>query len=319
MKNKVVIISGPTASGKTNTAIELAKLYGGEIVNFDSLLLYEELNIGSAKPTKDEMQEIPHHMIGITSISAPMNAANYMHQAMPIIHELHDKDNLVYLVGGSGFYLQALLYGMFKSGTTPKKIMKRSDDLYQKEGISPFLKELEKNDPTSFKRYHENDHYRIRRAVEHFWHNGSQFSESRENMMESREDNSNIKKFNWDVHHIYLDLPKDEHFEIIQRRTQSMLNAGLIDEVKEILANGFSNALKPLQSIGYKETIDFLEDKLTESEMIERINISTRQLAKSQRTWFKKIHKNTYHPLKELVKLKKNFEEYLNNGNKKKS
>lgn len=315
MKNKIIIISGPTASGKTSTAIELAKLYGGEIVNFDSLLLYQELNIGSAKPTLEEMQGITHHMVGITSINTPMNAASYMDQAMPIIHELHDKNKLVYLVGGSGFYLQALLYGMFKSGTTPKEIMERSDDLYQKEGITPFIKELEKNDTKSFKLYHENDHYRIRRAVEHFWYNGSPFSESRDNMMDSREDNSNIKKFNWDVHHIYLDLPKDEHFEIIQKRTQNMLDCGLIDEVKAILENGFSNQLKPLQSIGYKETLDFLEGRLTESEMIERINISTRQLAKSQRTWFKKIYKNTYHPIKEMVKLKKNFEEYLNNGN----
>jgi tRNA dimethylallyltransferase len=315
MKNKICIVSGPTATGKTSTAIQLAKQYGGEIVNFDSLLLYQELNIGSAKPSLAEQKGIPHHMVGVESIKNPMNAASYMDKTLPLIHELHKQNKLVYLVGGSGFYLQALLYGMFKSGTTPKEILERSEELYQKQGITPFLAELKSHDPKSFERYHENDHYRIRRAVEHFWHNQSPFSESRETMMQKREDTSHMAKFNWDVHHIHLDLPKAEHFEIIQKRTQTMLEQGLIQEVQSILDQGFSKDLKPLQSIGYKETIDHLLGKLNQAEMIERINISTRQLAKSQRTWFKKIHKNTYHPLKEMVKLKKDFEEYLSHGN----
>jgi tRNA dimethylallyltransferase len=315
MSHKICIISGPTASGKTSTAIKLAKKYGGEVINFDSLLLYKELNIGTAKPTQDEMQSIPHHLIGINSIKSPLNAADYKELALPLIHRLHKSNKMIYLVGGSGFYLQAVLYGMFQSGSTPSEILEKSEELYKTQGIAPFIQFLKEHDPKSYKRYHINDHYRVRRAVEHFWHNNSPFSESREQMMAKREGQSNIKKFNWDMHHIYLDLPKEEHFEIIQERTKKMLTIGLIEEVKSLLDNSFSPRLKPLQSIGYKETIDYLNGLLDLESLAERINISTRQLAKSQRTWFKKVDKNTYHPLKEMVKLEEEFKEYIKNGN----
>jgi len=156
---KVIIVSGPTASGKTDISIELARKFGGEIINFDSLLLYKEINIGTAKPTLTERGEIPHHMIDVASISHPMNAAAYAKMALPIINDLHAKNKLVYLVGGSGFYLQALVKGMYDSPTTPKEISEQSETLYLELGILPFLEILQKEDPTTFALYHENDHY----------------------------------------------------------------------------------------------------------------------------------------------------------------
>lgn len=311
MSSKICIISGPTASGKTSTAIELAKICQGEVVNFDSLLLYKEINIGNAKPTTEEMDGIIHHLIGVNTISTPLNASDYMKMAIDLILDLHKKGKTIFLVGGSGFYLQAVLYGMFDSQTTPPEIMEKSDKLFEEKGIDPFLQILKENDVVSFERYHANDHYRIRRAVEHFWHNGTPFSQVRESMMEKREDNSNIIKYNWDIHHIYLDLPKDEHFEIIQKRTQYMLEQGLVDEVKNLLNNGFTGEEKPLQSIGYKETVAYLKGEYSLDEMQERINISTRQLAKAQRTWFKKVEKIEYHPIKDKLKIKTDFEEFL--------
>lgn len=313
MSSKICIISGPTASGKTGLSIELAKLYSGEVINFDSLLLYKEINIGTAKPTPLEIGNIKHHMIDIASISSPINASDYMKMTLPIIEELLSKDKMIFLSGGSGFYLQAVLYGMFDSKTTPKDILEKSEALFQAEGIKPFVDILKIHDPVSFERYHKNDHYRIRRAVEHFWHNNSPFSTAREDMMENRDENSNIKKFGWDIHHIYLDLPKDEHFEIIQKRTTQMLEDGLIEEVKNLLRQGFKGDEKPLQSIGYKETIEYLNNHLTIDEMQKRINISTRQLAKAQRTWFKKVDKIEYHPLEERDKIKSDFEQFLKN------
>lgn len=296
---KVVIISGPTATGKTDISIELARKLGGEVVNFDSLLLYKEITIGTAKPTKEEQGEIPHHMIDVASIAHPMNAADYAKMALPIIKELHAQNKLVYLVGGSGFYLQALVKGMYDSPTTPKEILLRSDELYNQEGIAPFLAILKKEDPATFARYHENDHYRIRRAVEHFWANGVPLSSERAKKDQENADREASNIHGWDMLHLHLDMPKEEHLEIITKRTHRMLDNGLLQEVEGLLNAGFSGNEKPLQSIGYIEVLDLHNGILkSKEECLERIIISTRQLAKSQRTWFNRIpDKKTYHPL----------------------
>ncbi|MCM2351828.1 MAG: tRNA (adenosine(37)-N6)-dimethylallyltransferase MiaA [Bacteriovoracaceae bacterium] len=298
---KVIVISGPTASGKTDLAVELASTFGGEVVNFDSLLLYKEINIGTAKPTAEEQKSIPHHMIDVRSISEPMNAADYAREALPIIEKLLSENKLVYLVGGSGFYLQALLKGMYDSPTTPDEITKKSNELYEKEGIAPFLEFLKTHDLKSFERYHANDHYRVRRAVEHFWTTGSPLSEARAQKDESNQKLEEVSIHGWDILHLYLDLPKDEHLKIIERRTERMLSEGLLAEVQGLLDQGFSGEEKPLQSIGYKESLAYLMGVFSSlEECRERIIISTRQLAKSQRTWFKRdTTRETFHPLNE--------------------
>lgn len=311
MKNKICIISGPTASGKTSTSINLAQKFGGEIINFDSLLFYKEINIGSAKPTIQEMGNIKHHLIDIRSIKEPLNASDYLQMALELIKKLHQENKNIYLVGGSGFYLQALLYGMFDSQTSSNEVLMKSEALYKSEGIKPFIQILKDNDPVSFRQYHENDHYRIRRAVEHFWNNGTLFSKKREQMLSSREQSSNIKKYNWDVCHIHLDIPKDEHLTIIQNRTEDMIQMGLVKEVQLLLDTGFSGEEKPLQSIGYKETIAHLRGELSLKEMIERINISTRQLAKAQRTWFNKVEKHSFNPLSEISQINELVESFI--------
>lgn len=311
MKNIVCIISGPTATGKTALSVEMAQQFGGEIVNFDSLLFYKELNIGSAKPSVEEMGGITHHLVGSHSIQNPINAADFMKMALPIIQGLHQKNNIVYLVGGSGFYLQALLFGMYESTTTPQEIMQQSNQLYQSEGIAPFLNILEENDPPSFKQYHSNDHYRIRRAVEHFWSTGQPFSSSRQKMDQQSPDCPWVK-FNWDLFHIYLDIPKEQHFSYIRARAAKMLELGLITEVKNLIALGFTGNEKPLQSIGYKETQDYLSGKInSRDELVEKISIATRQLAKSQRTWFKKQEKRSYNPLTDRENIFREFKSFL--------
>jgi tRNA dimethylallyltransferase len=311
---KVIVISGPTASGKTDMAVELAHQFGGEVVNFDSLLLYKEINIGTAKPTLEERKSIPHHMVDVRSISNPMNAADYAREAFPIIQRLLNEKKLVYIVGGSGFYLQALLKGMYESQTTPKEITIKSDELYEKEGIAPFLEILKAHDVKSFERFHENDHYRLRRAVEHWWTTGLPMSEAREEKDQSNEKMDRPTIHDWDLLHIHLDLPKDEHSEIIEKRTERMLNSGLIEEVKDLLAKGFTGLAKPLQSIGYKETLDFISGIYANiAECKERIIISTRQLAKSQRTWFKRdSFKETYHPLLQRKEISARVATFIN-------
>lgn len=312
---KVIVLSGPTASGKTSISLELAQKYKGEIVNFDSLLLYKEINIGTAKPNSLEQSLVPHHMLNVRSINNPMNAAQYASEALPIVNKLLEEKKNVYLVGGSGFYLQALIKGMYDSPTTPEEIIKKSNDLYESQGITPFREILFHHDKASYERYHENDHYRIRRAVEHWWSHGTALFEAR---LKKDDANQKLTKTNihgWDLFHIYLNLPKEEHLQIIEKRTSLMLQEGLIEEVKTLLENGFSSKEKPLQAIGYKETLDYLSGKITSrEELIERIIISTRQLAKSQRTWFNRDHQKTeFHPLVQRCEIFQQVDEFLNN------
>ncbi len=312
MNRPLLIISGPTASGKTALSLAAAQRFSNiEIVNFDSLLFYRELNIGTAKPSLEEMAACPHHLINISSARDPINAADYEKLALATVKKIHAKGSVPLLTGGSGFYLQALLYGMFDSKNVDQQTRKESDELYEASGIGPFLEILKEKDPKSLAMYHENDHYRIRRAVEHYWTTGTKFSEKRKTMMGQREENSHIKTQSWDVFHVYLNPPKPEHFSIIQKRTQTMIKSGLAAEAKGLLQAGFTGEEKPLQSIGYKEILQYLREELTYEEAIERINIATRQLAKAQRTWFKKVEKNEYDPLKDQEKVLSDIESFL--------
>lgn len=296
--NKLLIVSGPTATGKTHAAILLGQIFGGEVVNFDSLNFYSQLNIGTAKPSLRERSLVPHHLFDVASISAPMNAADFVKRALPVINEVHARKKLPILVGGSGFYLQALVEGMWDSPTTPLEVQAKSDQLYKQSGISPFIEVLESHDPLSHQRLHANDHYRIRRATEHFWTHGTPFSAAKNNFQSQHTQS-------WDVFHAYLDIPKEDHWKIIENRSQKMVEFGLIQEVRELLQQGYIGTEKPLQSIGYKETIDWIQGVYgsDQTAYLERLSINTRRLAKSQRTWFKKKDKIQYDIRHEQEKL----------------
>lgn len=293
--NKLIVISGPTASGKTSTSIKLAKEISAKnipvaIVNFDSLLFYQEITIGTAKPTISERENIRHELVDIVSINSPLNASDFVQMAKVKIDQLFKENFVVILVGGSAFYLRALLKGMYEAKTPDPLLRKKIEDLYQAEGITPFVEFLKAHDPESLQQLHINDHYRLQRAYEFYQITGTKISEQKKQLDEKSPYDFNEIVHDWNLLHFYLDLPKDQHQKIIEARTRKMIDDGLIEEVKQILNNGYPKNLKPLESIGYKETIDYLDQKYpTLEDCIERIVISTRQLAKSQRTFFKKI------------------------------
>lgn len=298
----VLIISGPTATGKTGLSINIAKKFSNiEIINFDSLLFYKELNIGTAKPTKEEMDGIVHHLIGISSISKDYNAARFLEDALPIINKIHSKNKIPLLVGGSGFYIRALIKGMYKNISLSKAEQDKLQKKYEENGIDYFIDFLEKNDPKSLENLHKNDHYRLMRATEFFMASGEKISNRKSDFDQDNpyDFTKNIHP-NWNIQHMYLDIPKEDHFHYIEKRAKKMIDDGLIKEVQKILSNGYTGKEKPLRSIGYKETIDFLSGKINSKEaLIERISISTRQLAKAQRTFFKKVTpKSTFNLLK---------------------
>jgi tRNA dimethylallyltransferase len=309
----LVVICGPTATGKTKVSIDLAKRFSAQVVNFDSLCFYSELLIGTARPSQAEMGDIPHHLFGFQSISKPLNAKSFCDLAIPIIQEIHAQGDLPILVGGSGFYLQALLNGMYESTTSPKEIIQKSDELYHEQGIDAFVDILQKKDPESVRQLHLNDHYRIRRAVEYFWTTGEPISISREKMPRSNT-LSRASKLNWNVRIIYLDLPKPLHWEIIRQRADAMVENGLIQEVEALLSHGFTGDEKPLRSIGYKETINYLKGGFHGiEEYKERLFINTRRLAKAQRTWFGKVDKFSFNPLEDDLKIENNIRSFIEN------
>ena len=308
--NKLIVLSGPTATGKTKTSIAIAadlrnRGYSANIVNFDSLLFYKEISIGSAKPTLEARNGIVHHMIDIESIQSPMNAAQFIERGLKIIEKLFSEKKIVILVGGSAFYLRALLKGMYDSPTISPELKNELSDLYDQSGIDPFLSYLKKNDQESLITLHENDHYRLMRAVEHHRMTGEKISIQKKSLDQQNPYDFSSITHPWDILHIYLDLPKDQHFEIIQARTKKMFADGLMEEISELEQQGHDLSLKPLQSIGYKEAIDFKNGLFTSlDECIERISISTRQLAKSQRTFFNKITpKESFNPLLDVDRI----------------
>jgi len=295
--NKLIVITGPTASGKTLFSIELADyikhklLKKVAIVNFDSLLFYQEINLGTAKPTLEERKDIDHYLIDIVSIKSAMNASDFVKVAKNKIDDLFLDNTIVILVGGSAFYLRALLKGMYESEKPTEAIKQEVDTIYNEKGISTIIEFLKIHDPESLKNLHENDHYRLCRAMIHFKMTGNKLSDQKKVLDDKDPYDFSKIEHPWKMIHFYLDLDKSKHFEIIQKRTRNMIQSGLIAEVQSLIDAGYSTDLKPLQSIGYKESIEFIQNKYpTIEDCIERIAISTRQLAKSQRTFFNKIH-----------------------------
>lgn len=316
--NKLIIVSGPTATGKTKISIEIAKIIkkklnlNSAIVNFDSLLFYKEISIGSAKPSVEERQSIEHYLLDIESISTPLNAADYINQALSTINYLMANDTCPILVGGSAFYLRSLLKGMYESDRDQNAQIE-IEEIYKKNGIEAIIDYLKIHDPQSLLNLHNNDHYRLVRAAIHHHSTKTKISDQKKEM-----DGKNPYDFNsiihpWELLHIYLDLPKDLHYEIIHDRVQKMFANGLLDEINELSKKGFTLEEKPLSSIGYKEAIEYLKGQFPGREQcIERIAISTRQLAKSQRTFFNKIHpKHQFNPLTEEDKIFSLVEQFL--------
>jgi len=318
-KDPLIIISGPTATGKTALAIDLSKALSNSnrefvVINFDSLLFYQELNIGTAKPSAQEMSEVPHLGVGVVSITQEFNASRFVEYATPKIAQIHAEGKIPILVGGSGFYIRALVKGMYESEAPSEEIRLHCEELLAKCGIEGVREELQKVDPESVIALHPNDHYRNIRALEHYLATGEALSKQKERFRENGPyDFSRSQHENWQIHHIYLDIPKEEHWEIIQKRTQNMIDGGLVQEVKALLENGFAPELKAFGSIGYKETLDFIAGRFSsEQEWSERISISTRGLAKAQRTFFKKVTpKHCYHPLKEAAQILSDAQAFL--------
>jgi tRNA dimethylallyltransferase len=272
---------GPTAVGKSKVAIELAKRINGEIVSCDSRQVYEYLNIGTAKPKREERKKIPHHLIGVIKPDEEFNAFLYARRARNIISEIHRKKKIPILVGGSGLYIKAVIDGIFPGARRNKKIRKR----LEKFSSGTLYKKLKKIDSKTASRLHPHDKVRIIRALEVYELTGQPIS--------ALQEISKGRKPSYNLTMIGLKREREELYQRINERVDRMIEEGLVKEVKGLLKKGFSKDLPALRGLDYKEIIGYLDGEYNLKEAIRLLKRNSRRFAKRQLTWFnkdKRIH-----------------------------
>jgi tRNA dimethylallyltransferase len=273
-KNYVAVI-GPTASGKSRFALELALASHGEIVNCDSVQMYKGFDIGSAKPSKEDQGLVPHHLLDCLEPGVDFDAAQFQSLARIAINEILQKGKLPIVVGGSGLYLRALMGDRFHdlpSSSVVKKVLLGRDPL-------SLYQELQIRDPEKASSLHRNDLYRVRRALEVLY------------LLGDKKLSQSLEEEDWNPKCTILLLPAKEVLEKnIRDRIQIMMDSGFENEVRWHLDHGLSSQDKPMDTIGYKQMVQFLEkNNSSKDELIEKIRIATRQYAKRQKTWFRQI------------------------------
>ena len=276
--NKLIVITGPTASGKTQLAIEIAKEIRAEIVSFDSRQFYKEISVGTAKPTDVQLKLVPHHFIANISIQDEYNAGQYEKDAIALIDKLFSKNKYVVLTGGSGMYLDSILYGFDELPKVEVAVREKLNLLYKEEGLGALLIMLEKLDPEHYNNVDLNNPQRLIRALEITLGTGIPYSEQRKGKSKNR----NFNPFLFGI-----DVERNDLYERINNRVDAMMEQGLLDEVKFVQP---FNQLNSLQTVGYKELFDYLEGKTNLETAINLIKLNTRRFAKRQMTWLRKYN-----------------------------
>ncbi|MFT4645985.1 MAG: tRNA dimethylallyltransferase [Planctomycetota bacterium] len=277
MNNKYLIcILGPTASGKTSLAIEIAKRFNTEIISTDSRQFYKEMNIGTAKPNKEELAAVKHHFIDCLSIEKKYTAGDFEHDALETITELHKKNDVVVLAGGSGLYINAILFGIDPFPEISKEIREKILNLYKTEGLESIKDVLRKLDPEFYCEVDLDNPRRIMRAIEVCWASETTYSSFRKKEAKQRD---------FKVIKIAYDYEREELYKRIEKRVDIMLKEGLEAEVKGLEPY---KELLSLQTIGYKEFFNYFDGIIDKERAIELVKQNSRRYAKRQLTWFRK-------------------------------
>ncbi len=291
MKKKIIVIVGPTAIGKTEYSIKIAKKYRTEIISCDSRQFYKELKIGTAPPNDKQLKEVKHHFIHNLSIHDNYSAGAFEKDAIKKIQEIHKKKDNIILVGGSGLYVDAVCNGFNIIPTVSKEIRQDINLLYENKGIE-WLKEKVKNiDPNSFTKDNYNNPQRLLRILEVYYQTKKPLSFFHNNKKKERE---------FIIQKIGLKIEREKLYDKINQRVDKMIKNGLVKEVTNLKQYKNINAL---QTVGYKEIFEFLENKISLENAIEKIKRNTRRFAKRQITWFKKDQSISWHNFDEIVKI----------------
>ena len=279
-KPKVIVICGPTASGKTTLSIQLAQKINGEIISSDSIQIYKDMNIGTAKPDQQEMQGIKHYLLDFVEPNQRYSVADYKKDAENAIEDILQKGKVPIIVGGTGLYVDSLIYGIeYPNIEFDENYRKELERRVEKEGLEKLYEKAKKIDPQAMKKISRNDQKRILRVLEIYNATGKTKTEQE---IESRK---NEVKYDYRVFAINMD--REKLYDRINKRVDIMIQKGLIEEVENLLKkyNEFPTAM---QGLGYKEVVEYIQGKVLKEDMIENIKRESRRYAKRQITWFKK-------------------------------
>ena len=279
MKEKLVVILGPTATGKSNLAIQIAKHLNGEIISGDSMLVYQGMNIGTAKPSKEELQEVPHHLVDILPPDASFNVVDFVTAAQKLITEINARGHLPIIAGGTGLYIKALLEGYsFTSVDENTELRAQLEKEAEEVGPEALYQKLVELDPEAAKIIHPNNVRRVIRALE---------AASLGGHVSQEKTSEDISLYDAKV--FGLTMERDFLYERINKRVDVMLALGLEEEVKNLLAKGTSPDSQSMQAIGYRQMVWYLKEGMEKELAIEKLKQATRNFAKRQLTWYKKM------------------------------
>ena len=284
MSGKVLVVCGATASGKTSLSVACAKKLNTEIVSADSMLVYKGLNIGTAKPSLEERQGIPHHMIDVVSPKESFSVSDYEDMALPLVEELLSKGKMPIICGGTGFYINSLLYkSQFGNVGADEKVRQKYENLAREYGKEHVYQILQEKDPESANKLHYNDLKRVIRALEIYDMTGKP---------KSAQQDLPIPRF--DFVSVSIEYPRETLYERIDKRVDIMFQDGLLQEVQGLLDDGVTEDMQCMQGIGYKEIAEGLRIGATVEEMKELIKKNTRHYAKRQQTFFKRMQNHVF-------------------------
>ncbi len=279
--NNIICIAGPTASGKTALAVELAKELNGEVVSCDSMQVYKHMDIGTAKPTLEEMQGIPHHMIDVAEPWEDFSVSRYCEMAAPIVDDIISRGKTAVIAGGTGLYMDALIRGNAFAPFPATGVRERLEAQADAEGMEAMLSRLRAVDPDAARRLHLSDRKRILRALEVYLETGETITEH------NRKTQAVPPRYSplW----LGLDFARrGELYRRIDLRVGLMLEQGLVKEIRGLLADGIPERATAMQAIGYKEFVDALDGRCTIEEAADQVRQSSRRYAKRQLTWFRR-------------------------------
>ena len=276
MQKILIVIVGPTAVGKTSLSISLAQKFATQIISCDSRQIYREMNIGTAKPTLQEMQAVPHHLLGSVSIHTPFSVADFANEATRKIEEIFIANDKAIMVGGSGLYINAVCNGLDELPGSNPEIKNKLTQIFEQEGIEKLQQQLQQLDPEFYETIDLANSHRLIRAIEVCLISGKKFSELR---------SGKKAHHNFKIIKIGVDIERPQLYDRINKRVEIMMQNGLLDEAKELFPH---SSLKALNTVGYKELFDYFKNKISLAEAVKLIQQNSRNYAKRQLTWFRK-------------------------------
>ncbi len=279
-KKPLIILTGPTAVGKTHASIALAKAINGEIISADSMQVYKEMDIGTAKIMPSDMDGVQHYLIDVLSPEVPFSVADFKEQAVLAVNEIYAKGKVPIIVGGTGFYIQALLYDIDFTQVTGHPYRQELENLLEEEGPETLHEKLAEIDLEASIQIHANNTKRVIRAIEFYLETGTKISEHNATERE--------KESPYNFCYFVLNDKRELLYERIEKRIDIMIEQGLVEEVQALLAKGYNRNLVSMQGLGYKEIVAYLEDETTLLDAINILKRDTRHFAKRQLTWFKR-------------------------------